>query len=415
METIAPPSVIISATALVLAVIAGYLLYLFILQRKFFEACREEKQLGLYFQSPAGLPHGTVRSVLAMIILSVSILLIVPIAFFKNLEFPEALSALLGTVIGFYFGSRAGTKEQERVLGDRMQALQKERDTVVEKKNESETRALLKKIGKGIALSRAVVDILPEKQRASGREVVDKLGKGLETVQELLDTGSSEAALDRAAEVFESFKETNPVRELVAKAISAFSSALGGLLPPATVITALVGVGMKLSGVVYQKWKARILHLPLSPSILPLEVVDAGTGLVVFLNSPAFKEAFSRELQNNDRAFMKSAVHDFLKIEETESLWEQYRDRFDSQEAFENGLEEFRRAAVSLELGRSIDPEWAAPAGGFDKLTAAVDRLHANEAARASLDELVMVAEGLQRKGEPVESVFDKVLKEAAS
>lgn len=404
--------IVIAATIMALAVIAGYLIYLFILQKKFFEACREEKQMGLYFQSPAGLPNGTIRSILALVIVTISILLIVPMAFAENLQFPESLAAVLGTVLGFYFGSRTGTKEQEKVLGDQMKTIQGERDRVVHDKEQSEALTLITRIGKGIALSRAVIDLLPEKQRASGRRIIDKLENGMDTAKTLLGTGSMEAARNKAAEVFDLFREANPAREIVAKAIPAFSRVLGGVLPPVAIITAVAGIGVKLSGVAYQKWKARILHLPFQPSLLPLEVVDANTGLVVFLNSPRFKEAFLPELQTNDRDFVQSAVHEFLRTEETESLWKRYRKRFDSREDFEAGLDEFRRSAAALELGQEIDPEWTADVGGIEKLTAAIDRLHADDAARASLDELVMVVEGLHRKGEPVQSIFSKVLKE---
>ncbi len=64
-------------------------------------------------------------------------------------------------------------------------------------------------------------------------------------------------------------------------------------------ISALAGVSTKLAGVAYQKWKASILHLPFSPAVIPLDVVDANTGFVLFLNSPIFKKAFVRELEGN--------------------------------------------------------------------------------------------------------------------
>ena len=83
-------------------------------------------------------------------------------------------------------------------------------------------------------------------------------------------------------------------------------------------------MGANLTGIAYQKWKARILYLPFSPAALPPASIDANTGFVLFLKSPTLKEAFRPELEANDR--------------------------FESRAAFEKGVDEFRRAVADLEL-----------------------------------------------------------------
>ncbi|VAX34562.1 hypothetical protein MNBD_NITROSPIRAE03-348 [hydrothermal vent metagenome] len=104
---------------IIVAVVGGFA-YMYILQQSFLNACREEKQLTLFFQSPAGLPTGTVRSIIALIIIVVCLYLAI-LLFFRvagdESEFPEVLSGLLGAVVGFYFGSRTATKGQDVTVG----------------------------------------------------------------------------------------------------------------------------------------------------------------------------------------------------------------------------------------------------------------------------------------------------------
>ena len=117
---------------------------------------------------------------------------------------------------------------------------------------------------------------------------------------------------------------------------------------------------------------------------------------------------------------MKSAVEEFLRQENMETLWTKYQNRFESREQLEAGLEEFRQAAANLELKKAIDsapglPAELAEVGGPDSLLSHLDGLYADSDARADLDALVTVVEGLQQNGEPVQSIFEKVQKEVSS
>ncbi|MBI1925580.1 hypothetical protein HYR99_15170 [Candidatus Poribacteria bacterium] len=437
----------ISTIALLLAILAGFLGYMFILQKRFFDGCKEKEQMALFFQSPAGLPVGTVRSMLALLIVIISLYFIVLQAF-RGLPFPDTLTAILGAVIGFYFGSRSAAKGQEEGLSEQVEQLQTERDEVVAERDgaiaernqavterdeaatareeavtekaTNQTEAMLKKVQKGIALTKTATAILPENMRNKYGDVIDKLEQGANIVEALSQSGNVTEAVTKATEVFELFKTSNPVRDIVVKASQSFGQVLGGAVPPLAIIGTVIGVSTKLAGVAYQKWKARILHLPFSPAVIPLEVVDANTGFVLFLKSAIFKTAFTQELEENDRDFMKSAVENFLKQENTESLWTQYGKRFESREQFEEGLEEFRRAAADLELKKSIDAVPGLPAevgavGGYDPLLSSLDRIHTDANATADLDALVTVVEGLQRNGEPVQSIFNKIREEVSS
>jgi hypothetical protein len=405
---------LISTMVLLLLITGGFLGYMYVLQRRFFEACKTEKQMALFFQSPAGLPVGTVRSVLALLIVTVSLYFIVLQAF-RGLPFPDALTALIGAVIGFYFGGRtAASKGEDEALREQVTQVQAERDQAVVEKDAGQAGALLKKVQKGIALSKAAAAILPANARGKYDETLTRLEQGVGIVEGLSKGGNVAEAVKKAGELFELFKTANPVRDLVEKATRSFGRVLGSAVPSVGVIRGIVGVSTRLVGVAYQKWKARILRLPFSPAVIPLEVVDANTGFVLFLRSPIFKDAFAKELEGNDRPFVETAVREFLREENLETLWARHKDRFESREQFESGVEEFRRAAADAELKRAVDPALLAEVGGYEPLMAALDRVSADPEAGADLDALVTVAEGLGRKDEPVKAIFDKVLEEVS-
>lgn len=400
----------IGSIVFVVAVIAGFLWYMYTLQQKYFEGCQKEKHMALFFESPAGLPKGTVRSVLALIIVTISLYFIV-VGTFRGTGFPETLTTVLGTVIGFYFGARSSQKGADKAQLDQIKAHQDERDKAMTEQGD----ALVKKIKKGIDMSKVALKFLPEDIRKKYGGVIGKLEKGLDSAKDLSRIGNAVQAVKKAKDVFDSFKKDNPVKDIVQKASLSFAGVLGGSVPPAAIIGAVVAAGTALAGVAYQKWKSRILHAPFSPADTPLKVVDANTGFTLFLLSPLFKKAFMPELEANDRPFFETAIKDFLGPVKKTQLWDQYKDRFESIEQFEEGLEEFHRAALDLEIKQDIPPELLAEAGGYETLVASIDKIHADDEAKADLDAVFTVAEELQKQGEPVKSIFKKVREEIES
>ncbi|MFY9269853.1 MAG: hypothetical protein WAO55_08930 [Candidatus Manganitrophaceae bacterium] len=401
------PAWIIGTILFLLIIVVGFFWYLHTLQQRFLDACKEDKQLPVFLQAPFGLPTGSVRSVIALMIVTISLFFIV-LQVFLGVNFPEGLTTLLGTIIGFYFGSRSTSGQQGEGTDSKVAELKEAHGTAVAEKETGQAQALLKKVEKGVALTKTALNLLPESMQKKYGDTLSKLEEGIATAENLIEGGKTLEAVNKAGELFEAFKGGNPVKEIVSKASLSFGRVLGGSVPQLALIFAIVGVGSKLVGVTYQKWKARILHAPFSPSVIPLEVVDANTGFVLFLQCAIFKTVFARELEENDRPFIKSAIDAFLK-EETDPLWEKYKGRFESRQQFEEGLEEFRRAAANIELKRAIDPKWVAEVGGYESLVSAVDKLDADPEARGDLDALVLVTEGLQRSGEPVQTIFEKV------
>lgn len=408
---------IIGTIVMMVLIVVGFLWYMYDLQRRFFKGCTDDKQLALFFQSPAGLPAGTIRTIIALMLVTAS-LYFLALSAFKVGQFPEALTTLLGTVIGFYFGSRASSGQGDEALRTQVKDLAVARDEATAAKETNEVDALAKKLHKGIAMSRVAAKVLPEDMRNKYLETIGKLEQGL-TLVEGLKGGNVSEAVAKAKELLGAFQSDNPVKELVQKARESWGRVLGGSVPQVALLAAIVGVGMKLVGVAYDKWKARILHAPFSPAVIPLKLVDANTGFVLLAQSPTFKRAFGPELERNDRPFMETAVKDFLGVDDTEGLWQRYQrtpdgTRFESREEFERGLAEFRRVAAGRELAAEIDPTLIASVGGYEALARAVDRLHTDSEATAHLDAVVLMVERLQQNNEPVQTIFRKALEEAA-
>lgn len=89
--------------------LAGIVYYLYRLRQDFYEACRETDNLELLANCPFGLPTGSVRSTLALLI----VLFAIGYVGISGVEEPpQFLTAIVSTVLGFYFGSRSSSRSQ---------------------------------------------------------------------------------------------------------------------------------------------------------------------------------------------------------------------------------------------------------------------------------------------------------------
>ncbi len=394
--------------AILVIIIAGMLGYMWALQRRYFSGCKDEKQMTLFSQSPAGLPTGTIRSMIAFSVVILSLYFIsLQVLGVVETSFPEALGSLLGAVIGFYFGSRSSGPADSGML-KQVDEMKQQRDTAVAEKDGDKANELLKKAKKGVSLTKKVLKYLPEEHQKKYEKLVGKLEQGVDVAEKLNKSGMVSDAVNKAQETFKDFVTENPVKDLIKKAAASFKLALGVSLPQVALITTVVGVGAGLAGLAYQKWKARILHAPFSPAELPLKTIDANTGFSLLVASPIFKKAFMQELQDNDRPFMQSMIDLCIKESDTNAIYTKYKDHFDSRELFEQGLIEFRHNAADRELKEFIDDSAFSAIGGYDAFIGMIDRIHTDNKALADLDALVTVAENLQNEGEPVVEVFKK-------
>lgn len=399
------------ATLSIMAVVVlAFLLYLRHLQKTFLETCTREKQLALFFQSPAGLPEGTIRGVIAMLIVTASMLFLA----LPNNQFPDVLGGILGTIIGFYFGARGQNKDSESAVLQQAKEATSQRDVAITDQQKSKTGSMLETIGHGIDMARAVAGLLPKAVGGKYVDLADKVEKGVTVAKGLMGDGKIEDALSAVTDTHNSLEQDGPLTDIVGSAVKTFGATLGTFMPPAALIAALVAGTVKLTGIYYQKWKARILHMPFSPAAgLTLEMVDDNTGFMLLRQSPLFNAAF--QAQMDQPKFLKDAVNDFIGNASSAELFEKYAEAggFKTVQQFEEGLDEFHRAAADRELKSLIlarDPAMFGNTGGYESVLQAVDKLHQNPEALKDLDSLIVVTEKLQAEDKPVAGMINKIL-----
>jgi hypothetical protein len=256
------------------------------------------------------------------------------------------------------------------------------------------------------------MDVLPEESRKKYTPLLEKLEKGSAAAGVLLGTGAFTKAAEKAERLYDSFKRENPLKGIVQKAAVSFASVAGGVSPLA-IVAAVVGVSGVVAGVAYNRWKARLLNMPLSPSVAPLKPVDADTCYMTLLEIPTLKTAYREKLKNRDGVFLEQLMRDFLR-QEDDALWPVYGQAygFDSLEDFREAVQAFRMVLAGREIETEADPAVFAEAGGYRSFMDAIDRIRSDETAGADLDMLMEVVDGLKKSDEPLVGIFEKVRKE---
>jgi hypothetical protein len=287
-----------------------------------------------------------VRSLIALLVIFASIGF-AAFTLIQGKPFPEIMSAVLGTVLGFYFGSRTAHGGEGHEMLDRIDA-------------SSRLREQAARLRSGAALPGP---LRPEAEPPAVR---------------------SEA---RIAE---------PLRLALARAARSFAAVPGTGLRPGALAAALAAMATRLHGAAYERWLARALHAPWNPRLLPSQALEPGVAVELVRAAPIFARAFAPELAADDRLALRRLVERALAEGSAEEAWASTR--FLDRATFEAGLAELRRAALEREVARDLGGEIAG-VGSVRRLLAALDRLHADSAAQRDLDALMVIADQLKRGG----------------
>lgn len=405
-----------------LAIVFAFLFwYIHKLQARFYSMCLQLNRADLFARAPAGVPEGTVRSLLALYIILAGVLLILlTVAGGPFQEFPEVLSGILGSVLGFYFGSRTAAAAPERAAAEEVAVAHRERDKKVaaahqerdEATAERQTTTLtqvLDKVKGGLAVLKAASPVLPQAVRNRADGLIGRVEGGLKIIDELHASGDINAAGREADRRLAELRNDNPIVTLVRNAATSFAGVLGATVTPLSLIVTVAAIGTRLTGAAYERWLARVMNAPYTPALFPSSVIDANTALVLLRYSSGFEQAFAEEIQRGDRRFIKEFVELALSEEGSEALWRRYPERFDSLGEIDAALAQFQQAAIRLEVAKDIDSALAAEVGGVDELMTALDKINESEAARADMDALVLTMDELRRNDQPVERIFREV------
>ena len=426
----------IGVVVVLIGVLGGFVYYLFKLRRDFYAACRETDNLALFAECPMGLPVGTVRSTLALVIILFAVGYIVVS---DVQEIPQSLTAIVGTVLGFYFGSRStrdaqtdvATMVRRQIRGSaggsetENQADAEDEgapEPAASKTDASAHRAAAEaapgtqdvasvraQVREAQAITSAAVRVLPRSAREEARSLVQALDGGADAVRSLSDNGRTGEALQTGRALLDRFHRENPLRATAARARHTFGPVLGKAADPLPLIDVLARVAAATDEDTQESWTARVLHLPLPPSAIDADDVAAETGAAWIDATPALRDAFQPELDSDATTALADAARDLLRARDLESAWATYGDRFEARQPFEEGVEALRRAALDRSLREALDAALFRPVGGYAQAVAAIDALHGDDAARADLDALVMMIDALRDAGDVRASVRELV------
>ena len=403
------------AMAMVMLVVVGAVWYMSDLQKRFYAGAMKTNKLDKFFSVPAGLPQGTIRSILAMMIVVISLFFITLQFFFdREKSVPEGLMTLLSAVVAFYFANRASAQGAEASVALQTKEMQQDLDTARKDKDESDTQKLISKLSKASQVLSAGTRFLPEKYREKYGDIINKVQTGLSTADTLINKKNASGAKDLMEQVFDDFAKNNPVVDAVKRAIPAFEQVLKGSVPALGLLITVATIGVKLGSARYEKWKRRVLFAPITIAQSPPQTFDGITAKILFSSKPLLAAAFQPELQQEDLLTLESAANDFIRIDK-DGLWQKYGARFDSEAAFDQCVLQFRQMLMDRELKPYVDSIGVGPAESYQKLMTAIDTLHEDEAAKASLDEFMLIVEGLMREGQPVLQIMEKVQQEMES
>jgi hypothetical protein len=179
-----------------------------------------------------------------------------------------------------------------------------------------------------------------------------------------------------------------------------------------------VGIGVRIGSSRYERWKLRILQAPIDAATLKIQRIDGLMADTLFRANLVLQQAFATELNTGRSADIAKIANDFITVD-TQKLWakkgyrlEGDKERFESQAAFEQAVQAFRRLLNDNELKPYVKPEWLGSINDYHSLVDAVDRLHEDKEAEARLDEIVLVTEGLLHEGQPVIKIMEKIEEE---
>jgi hypothetical protein len=403
---------------------------------------------------PLGVPEGTVRACIGLFII---VLGIAAIVFQRQLGLGTTgeLAGLLGTVLGFYFGTRTSAGEREaareatRTAAEKTaeaEAAKRRAETVLAREGEiraeaartaeaeAKARSTLDEAGRIAANARTVAEVVasvaPDLPLARTAARVTTLADSAIAVVKsaaggTVDQGAVAEAANRAASLVAEIGGEDPLAKLVSGATGGLAGALKGAAGLASAVGGPLGLaGAVLLGAVgafrigtehYRRWVARVLDRPYGLDLYPEGLTDAPMALAALEVAPIFRRVYGETiLAPRDLAAARALLAAALGPEATMLIPAGSGalrpapvgegGAFATTIELEEGIQQFRRAV----LERILDQTDSAPvtvtlpdrtiAVKQETLRQAVDAAREDPGGAAALDQLALAGAKLARE-----------------
>jgi hypothetical protein len=412
------------------------------------------KAFALVQAMPLGVPEGTVRACIGLFII---VLGIAAIVFQRQLGLGTTgeLAGLLGTVLGFYFGTRTSAGEREAAREATRTAAEKTAEAEAATRRaeaavarEGEIRAEAARAAEREAEARStlgeaeriadnarriaevVAEVAPDLPLARTAARVATLADSAIAVARsaaggTADGGSVAEAAHRAASLVAEIRGEDPL----AKLVSGAAGGLAGALKGAAGLASAVGGPLGLAGAVligaagafrigtehYRRWVARVLDRPYGLDLYPEGLTDAAIALAALEAAPIFRRIYGEAiLAPRDLAAARALLAAALSPEAAALIPAGSGalrpapvgegGAFATTIELEEGIQQFRRAV----LERILDQADSAPvtvtlpgraiAVPQATLRQAVDAAREDPGGAAALDQLALAGAKLARE-----------------
>jgi len=392
-----------------------------------------------YSDWPLGLPRGTVRAVLALVIVFGSVaLLAISMSVPEIYKFPDAMVGILGAILGFYFGKSGNSTDGQAVAAvqaanaDARDAIQQANAAQAQTQNAQTEAAAAKQavedakvkhdtlagnrldditgdLQTAVSVGQSLSKVLPGKFGQSLATATEAVSNTLTTVTDLRK-GDLAGAIQQATNVVNQVAPNLPVVSVLAKAAAAIGPVLGGSIPPVALITTIVSIGSKLGSVAYSHWVARIMDMPYTPEQFSPKLFDSNAAVAVITQVPTVLKALRPQLAAGDRGAALDVVQLALAGDSGDELVKKYPQAFAglAQPSIEAAVRDLQKAALDFVIGSELPPDAAKDVGGLTPLLKAVDQIRGNPDASAALDMVMTTVKTLDGAQKHPEVEFNK-------
>ncbi|MFZ0391487.1 MAG: hypothetical protein WAN36_13595, partial [Calditrichia bacterium] len=269
--------VIIMTSLIILTAIISFIY----LQRKLLAACNDLKYLEEYLKLPFGVPVGTIRSVITLIVVAVGLLMFSLKIFYGNpVNIPETLTNIIMAVIAFYFGTRSGARQDLKLTEEESPPQQGSEPDAAEEK--SKAQGLIGKARQVIDTVDVVKDLLPENERKKMDDILETAKEQLGEAEKAEKKGNYSAAKTAANLIHNMVSKQDYVKDLIQNSVGTIGTIIGAN-PATAVVGSILRIGSTLGGNYYEKWRKRILDQPIEVADVNPNILDADTAQAVFI------------------------------------------------------------------------------------------------------------------------------------